>query len=74
MIYNNINKYTFYHKSGKTIIIHKNQVYWGGNLEWYVEHDSNFQVKKGVKEMPRGVWCCIKSYQFNIGGHGWKLL
>ena len=65
--------YTFYHKSGNTITIPKNEVSWGSNLEWSVE-DVNLEIKNSVGEMPKGVWCWVKSYQFKMGGSGWKLL
>lgn len=64
-------KYIFKHKNGETIEIIKSQVSWGGNIEWDTGDQS---YKNSVGEMPKNISCWVKSYQFNMGGYGWKLI
>lgn len=63
-------KYILYHKSGKTIMIPKSDVYWGSNIEWSAQ-DEKYN-NNNIDEMPINIFCWVKSYEFNIGGYGWK--
>lgn len=64
--------YIFKHETDNiTIKIPKSDVSWGSNIEWDTG-DSSYQ--NSVGEMPKNISCWIKSYQFNMGGWGWKLM
>ena len=65
-------QYIFKHENKNlTITIPKSDVSWGGNVEWHTGDDS---YKNSVGEMPMNRSCWVKSYEFNMGGWGWKLI
>ena len=46
---------------------------WGYNLEWYVHDKNNGQYHNNIGKMPIGVWCMVKSYEYNMFGL-WRLV
>ena len=63
--------YIFKHENGESKQILKSEVVWGSNIEW---DTGDTTYKNSVGEMPLNLSCFIKSYQFNMGGWGWKLV
>ena len=62
--------YTFVSERMEKKVIPKSSIYWGQNMSWRCWDE---ETVCGNYEMPRGIWCMVQSYGFNMFGK-WKII